>query len=791
MAPVRDMVLSCLSKAKILKWHVKPSEVVKKEKVLATYIFTEKITDSENFIVQRKLKAKFNGKVVEMTVNPNEEVSRGQVVIRLQEETCVHSTIMKDMCCDCGADLRKEPGIPGDLNVATSASVPVVHNILELKVSKEEAERLARLDEKQLLKARKLVLVVDLDMTLIHTTIAKVHKDSEDIFSFTLPGHQYEYHTKLRPGARKFLESISKFYELHIFTMGSRMYAHTVAKCLDPDGKFFAHRIRSRDEFLNSYSKFHDLKALFPCGDHMVCIIDDREDVWHFAPNLIVVKPYKYFKGTDDVNNPFATETKTSTIETDTNSGTDDIEKTDKNTKYIQVKGNENLKEGKNAATVNNDCKDSAKENGVAVREGEKASSNPTPATASNATESTSNNGANSTQVANDASSKEGEKGGEITAENTQGRVDLDDFLFYLDEILERVHFSFYSTLDAVKAKGGSAKNDADVTKFCTPNTLNPDSRVILPELRRQTLKGCNLVFTGVVPTNVSLEKSKAWRIAISLGARVTNEIVARKNATDNGLFTTHVVAARHGTQKAHKASRTKDIFLVNPNWLWCASERWEWPEEGIFPVPILDDKKSPVPSRQSTPQHNSFEQKSKKQISPLVGDGFELAGGYDPDNFLEKLNPLSAFSKQELDAMDKEVEELMSGNNSEDDDADKSLGSVSSDENSLKGSQKRKKVASSDDGDSILDEQENLKKKLLKSVKKLKQNEQNSRSSSSSSSSDDGSDNDDGDENKKSDNSSEDSTSSNGSSSSNSDDNSEDEQQMGSLLERHLSEAS
>lgn len=77
MAPVRDMVLSCLSKAKILKWHVKPSEVVKKEKVLATYIFTEKITDSENFIVQRKLKAKFNGKVVEMTVNPNEEVSRG------------------------------------------------------------------------------------------------------------------------------------------------------------------------------------------------------------------------------------------------------------------------------------------------------------------------------------------------------------------------------------------------------------------------------------------------------------------------------------------------------------------------------------------------------------------------------------------------------------------------------------------------------------------------------------------------------------------------------------------
>ena len=37
----------------------------------------------------------------------------------------------------------------------------------------------------------------------------------------------------------------------------------------------------------------------------MVCIIDDRDDVWNFAPNLIVVKPYKYFTGTDDVNDPF------------------------------------------------------------------------------------------------------------------------------------------------------------------------------------------------------------------------------------------------------------------------------------------------------------------------------------------------------------------------------------------------------------------------------------------------------------------------------------------------------
>lgn len=47
----------------------------------------------------------------------------------------------------------------------------------------------------------------------------------------------------------------------------------------------------------------HD-RNLFPCGDSMVCIIDDREDVWKFAPNLITVKKYIYFQGTGDINAP-------------------------------------------------------------------------------------------------------------------------------------------------------------------------------------------------------------------------------------------------------------------------------------------------------------------------------------------------------------------------------------------------------------------------------------------------------------------------------------------------------
>lgn len=36
----------------------------------------------------------------------------------------------------------------------------------------------------------------------------------------------------------------------------------------------------------------------------MVCIIDDREDVWEYASNLIHVKPYRFFQHTGDIHAP-------------------------------------------------------------------------------------------------------------------------------------------------------------------------------------------------------------------------------------------------------------------------------------------------------------------------------------------------------------------------------------------------------------------------------------------------------------------------------------------------------
>ncbi|XP_055151737.1 RNA polymerase II subunit A C-terminal domain phosphatase isoform X3 [Symphalangus syndactylus] len=253
---------------------------------------------------ERRLRSERAGVVRELCAQPGEMVAPGAVLVRL--EGCSHPVVMKGLCAECGQDLTQLQSKNGKQQVPLStATVSMVHSVPELMVSSEQAEQLGREDQQRLHRNRKLVLMVDLDQTLIHTTEQHCQQMSnKGIFHFQLGRGEPMLHTRLRPHCKDFLEKIAKLYELHVFTFGSRLYAHTIAGFLDPEKKLFSHRILSRDECIDPFSKTGNLRNLFPCGDSMVCIIDDREDVWKFAPNLITVKKYVYFQGTGDMNAP-------------------------------------------------------------------------------------------------------------------------------------------------------------------------------------------------------------------------------------------------------------------------------------------------------------------------------------------------------------------------------------------------------------------------------------------------------------------------------------------------------
>ncbi|KAG8571442.1 hypothetical protein GDO81_011649 [Engystomops pustulosus] len=253
---------------------------------------------------ERKVKSERAGVVLELCVTPGQVVCAGGVLLRLS--SCNHPVVMKGLCAECGQDLTQLQSKNGKQQVPLStATVSMVHSVPELMVSSEQAEQLGREDQHRLHRNKKLVLMVDLDQTLIHTTEQHCqHMSRKGIFHFQLGRGEPMLHTRLRPHCKEFLEKIAKLYELHVFTFGSRLYAHTIAGFLDPEKKLFSHRILSRDECIDPFSKTGNLRNLFPCGDSMVCIIDDREDVWKFAPNLITVKKYVYFQGTGDINAP-------------------------------------------------------------------------------------------------------------------------------------------------------------------------------------------------------------------------------------------------------------------------------------------------------------------------------------------------------------------------------------------------------------------------------------------------------------------------------------------------------
>jgi RNA polymerase II subunit A-like phosphatase len=235
------------------------------------------------------------------------------------EEACKHEVQFGNLCADCGKDMTTVTYNTVALDTAR-ATVNAVHGHTSLLVSRAEASKSDDEAKRRLLSSRKLSLVVDLDQTIIQATVdptvAEWQRDPQnpnypavkDVRAFQLiddgPGARgCWYYIKLRPGLQEFLATISRYYELHIYTMGTRTYAQSIAKIVDPDRKIFADRILSRDESGSLTVK--NLKRLFPVDTKMVVIIDDRGDVWHWCSNLVKVTPYDFFVGIGDINSSF------------------------------------------------------------------------------------------------------------------------------------------------------------------------------------------------------------------------------------------------------------------------------------------------------------------------------------------------------------------------------------------------------------------------------------------------------------------------------------------------------
>ncbi|KAF0990488.1 hypothetical protein HZS_1500 [Henneguya salminicola] len=207
---------------------------------------------------------------------------------------CKHRTIMKGMCCDCGLILSSH-----QLSELTRDVVSMVHSIPDLLVNIEEAKEIGSRDITRLLNQQKLILIVDLDHTLVHAcpvinqSTPTPISDQADIYR--LKANSTFLDVAIRPHSVNFLDKLSQFFELHVFTLGTRDYAHQVVRMLDPENKLINDRIRSRCDSTSSISKEQEIARIFPTGEHMVIVLDDRRDVWGGVDNIIQVVPFFFF----------------------------------------------------------------------------------------------------------------------------------------------------------------------------------------------------------------------------------------------------------------------------------------------------------------------------------------------------------------------------------------------------------------------------------------------------------------------------------------------------------------
>uniref|UniRef100_A0A452Z135 RNA polymerase II C-terminal domain phosphatase-like n=2 Tax=Aegilops tauschii subsp. strangulata TaxID=200361 RepID=A0A452Z135_AEGTS len=206
-----------------------------------------------------------------------------------------HTGFIGGLCYICGKNQDEED----------FTGVPFGYIAEGLRLSNSEMDRLSGSEVKNLLRERKLVLILDLDHTLINST--RLHdisaaemdlgiqsaasKNDPDRSLFTLQGMCML--TKLRPFVRKFLEEASNMFEMYIYTMGFKAYAIEIAKLLDPGNVYFDSKVISNSDCTQQHQKGLDV---VPGADSLAVVLDDTEYVWQkHKENLILMERYHYF----------------------------------------------------------------------------------------------------------------------------------------------------------------------------------------------------------------------------------------------------------------------------------------------------------------------------------------------------------------------------------------------------------------------------------------------------------------------------------------------------------------
>lgn len=541
-----------------------------------------------------------DGEVVRWDVKQGQEVMHaGQAVGEIMEP-CAHPVQFGGLCAYCGKLVDDKDYLSNQ--EPERAPVQMTHGTAGLRVLRAEAERVEHDLTTRLLGDKKLVLVVDLDQTVIHATVEPTVRewmqDPKSLEYNALKGVQaflleerriappdYKgppieivtlwYYVKLRPGLQEFLERVLHKFEMHIYTMATRAYALEIAKIIDPERKYFGDRILSRDESGNMTQKL--LERLFPTDTSLVTVIDDRGDVWGWCDNLIKVVPYDFFVGIGDINLTFLP--KQSAV----------LAPSRKGKQLVDM-----VEEAMEATEATQPTQEVALSTQITEAEEPEA---PSPRNGSDSSESEHESGSESPAATEEELRQLAEADSERMAQleaQVQERPlaklqhnliemakeqhveapqlllsDDDTELFTLEKALERVHAAYYR-----QYTGGVPPRIVD----------------IMPAMKQRVFGSLSFVFSGLLPLNRDPFTADIVVWCRLFGARVE---------VDPYSHVTHVICKNPGTFKVrYLRVAIPGVKIVHPDWVFACLAQWkrldETPylmaeEEGPEKVTVLE----------------------------------------------------------------------------------------------------------------------------------------------------------------------------------------------------------
>ena len=286
-----------IEKIKILK---KEKIAFKKDDIIAKY----KIKEKENI---NSVKSPIYGWIVKYEEN--------EKLLMLEE--CKHEMFYCDLCAKCGYKKTEKDEL---------MTFGFMKN--DFSYTKEKALSMEKTKVDDYLTAKKLILLLDLDNTILHCCSTLIsgeklknlnEKYMEYISKIPIKNNINRYDSiliKFRPYLRTFFKNIKNKYEIFVYTQATKEYATSIIQYVNTNFEkdiLSISRMIPRSLNEDGFAENKSIKNVFPTQEKMILIIDDNKDVWkESGNNFIYIYPYRFFserdKSTDKlmfINNNF------------------------------------------------------------------------------------------------------------------------------------------------------------------------------------------------------------------------------------------------------------------------------------------------------------------------------------------------------------------------------------------------------------------------------------------------------------------------------------------------------